>query len=948
MLEAAAGTGENASGGAPGDVAITMPPADMPERIGPFEIIEELGRGGMGRVFAARQTGLGRIVALKAIAAGRNTADLELRFLREAQMAARLRHPHIVAVHDSGRADGFVYFAMDYIEGGDLARRLRARPLAPRAAAVLLHKLALALAYTHGEGVLHRDLKPSNILLEGDEPRLADFGLAAQLEAGGDLTARTSVLGTPHYLAPEALRHGSAALSVASDLYALGVILFELLTGRTPFAGASPAELAAMLETTEPPSPRLLAPAVPRDLETICLVCLEREPARRYADAAALAEDLRRFLADEPIRAKPPGAWERFRKFSRRHRAEVVAAGVVAAVLLGATAVSAALAVRARRAGRQAEVEARTSRALADFLQHDLLAQASPEKQPDRDLKLRTVLDRAAARIDGRFAGQPLVEAALRVSLAETYEGLGEYAAATPQLERALALRRRELGPRAPDTLRVMAGLTMARYHAGQYKEAEALGAEVLAAQREVLGPEHPDTLESASTLALARQNAGHLPEAEALYRETLAARRRVLGSDHTATLETATGLGVTLRLRGQLAEAEPLLREVLAARRRVDGAENPGTLRAMSELAAVLTTNGHHAEAETLFTELVALNRRVVGPEAPDTLTAMSNLAVTYGNQGKFAEAAAVFDEVLPLARRVRGPEHPNTLNILLSRALNLTQLEDFAGAEAAFAECVPILQRALGPQHLYTLAAMLNRASNYEASGRAAEAGALIAETIEAAQRALGPEHFLTLAARHVAADVALERGQLDAAAAAFTAVWQARCRVLGAGHSSTLLSQHMIAVVERRQGKLAAALAREREVLAARRAKFSATHPGTLLALEAVGGLLVQTGEFAAAEPLLREAWQARTAIAPTQWHRWAVQSELGAALAGRQRFAEAEPLLVAACEALRAQAERVPLPQRACISEAGTRVVQLYAAWQKAAEAEAWRAKLAARE
>ncbi|MFI5337181.1 MAG: serine/threonine-protein kinase, partial [Opitutales bacterium] len=201
---------------------------DTLERIGVYAIIDEIGRGGMACVYAARQAGLGRIVALKALPEGRGgVAGLELRFLREAQTAARLRHPHIVGVHDFGRADGQVYFTMDYIDGGDLAHRLRTHPYTPREAAVLLQKVAGALAYTHGEGVLHRDLKPSNILLDGDEPRLADFGLAAQLEPGGDLTAITGVLGTPHYVAPEALRDGSGALTAASDIYALGVILYE-------------------------------------------------------------------------------------------------------------------------------------------------------------------------------------------------------------------------------------------------------------------------------------------------------------------------------------------------------------------------------------------------------------------------------------------------------------------------------------------------------------------------------------------------------------------------------------------------------------------------------------------------------------------------------------------------------------------------------------------------
>jgi serine/threonine protein kinase len=266
----------------------------LPERIGPYEIIDELGAGGMARVFAARQPRLDRLVALKVVSAGQARTDFAQRFLREAQTVARLRHPHIIALHDSGRAEGCLYFAMDYVEGGDLATRLKTGPFPPAAAAKLVEKVAQGLAYAHAAGVLHRDLKPSNILLDGNEPLLADFGLAASRESGGDLTRESAVLGTPHYLAPEALLGGSAAMSVASDLYALGVVLYELLTGHTPHAGVSPAGLASRIQQAEPAPPGSLRPGIPRDLATICLKCLERDPARRYADAGALAEDLRR------------------------------------------------------------------------------------------------------------------------------------------------------------------------------------------------------------------------------------------------------------------------------------------------------------------------------------------------------------------------------------------------------------------------------------------------------------------------------------------------------------------------------------------------------------------------------------------------------------------------------------------------------------------------------
>ena len=394
---------------------------EMPERIGAYEILEELGHGGMGRVYAARQVDLGRIVALKVMSVAVRGVEFELRFLREAQTAARLRHPNLVGVHECGRAEGALFFSMEYIEGGDLSRRLRLRPFAPKEAAALLRKVALGLAYAHQEGVLHRDIKPSNILLDGEEPRLADFGLAAQLEVGGDLTEVTGVLGTPHYLAPEALKRGSAALSVSSDVYALGVVLFEMLTGRTPFAGATPATLAALSEESEPPSPRLLAPVVPRDLETICLKCLEREPSRRYASAALLAEDLGRFLDGEPILARPTSGAERLVRWCRRRPALAAVWTLMMMLAIGSTVSAIAIQKTLGRA-QKAESESR------ERLREARLAEASALRQttqPGRRAQALAALQQAA----GIRPGVDIRDEATAALLIHDVQSVGSWAA---------------------------------------------------------------------------------------------------------------------------------------------------------------------------------------------------------------------------------------------------------------------------------------------------------------------------------------------------------------------------------------------------------------------------------------------------------------------------------------------------------------------------------------
>lgn len=689
-------------------------------QLGPYEIIEQIGRGGMGRVYAARQAGLGRIVALKALPDTGSAAGPELRFLREARTAARLRHPHIVAVHDSGHADGHVFFTMDYVEGGDLAQRLRRGPLAPREAASMLQKIASALAYTYREGVLHRDLKPSNVLLDGDEPRLADFGLATELEPGGDLTAVTGVLGTPHYLAPETIRGGSAAVTAASDLYALGVIGYEMLAGRTPFAGASAVELPQLVDQRPPPSLRYLVPATPPDLETICLKLLEREPERRYASAAELAEDLRRFLAGEPILAQPPGAWTRLARYARRHR---VAFGIGAAftvVLLAATIVSSSLAVRARHAEQQALAEASTSKALADFLQNDLLAQASPAEQPDRDLKLRTVLDRAAARLESRFADDPLLKADTHRIIGHVYDSLGEYEKSRAHLEIVWQLLTRQLGTDAPRTLAAAADYAGALENTSRYADADRIFARTLAAQRLTLGPEHPDTL------------------------------------------RTADAYANNLRVLGRLAEAEALQTANLVAMHRVHGADSPELFLGLSNLGSIRVAQSRHADAENLYREGAALLEKARGHDHPDTLTAWNNVAVTLRDQGKFAASAEINERILPLRRRVLGPEHHDTLITINNLGGAYKALGRLADAEPLQRAAVEIARRTLGDRNAETLVFMGNLADTYRREEKWEEAVALTRETLALRRSALGATHPHTLIALFQFGDLLLRQGK------------------------------------------------------------------------------------------------------------------------------------------------------------------------------------------
>jgi len=394
-------------------------------RIGDYELIDVLGRGGMAVVYLARQVSLDRLVALKTVSAalGAESHGRE-RFRREARAVAQLEHPGIVSIHDIGTSAGSMYYTMDYIAGADLGRAMRERAIPRREAASIVQKVAEAIEHAHQRGVLHRDLKPGNILLdEANEPHVTDFGIALETEAAAGLTLTGDVLGTPPYMAPEALAGGPGKSGATSEVYALGAILFHLLTGRTPFTGSSASEILQLALTAAPPSPRLLNAAIPRDLETICLKCLEKSPESRYDSAGALAEDLRRFLAGENILARPIPAPVRFARWARRRPAP---AALLALLILGTLAATfAAIAFeRSRERALRAEAQAR------EQLFEAQLARAESLRGSKRLGQRTDAL--AALGAAAKVKVTPELRAAAVAALAQTDLRLGERGPARP------------------------------------------------------------------------------------------------------------------------------------------------------------------------------------------------------------------------------------------------------------------------------------------------------------------------------------------------------------------------------------------------------------------------------------------------------------------------------------------------------------------------------------
>jgi WD40 repeat protein len=367
----------------------TSPPRAAPAGVPGYEILGELGRGGMGVVYKAYQPSLKRFVALKMVLAGQHADPTDLvRFRQEATMVARLQHPNIVQIYEVGEHDGLSYLALEFVEGGTLAKKTAGLPQTPREAARKVELLARAVEYAHQRGVLHRDLKPGNVLLTPDgAPKLTDFGLAREL-GGEGMTVSGTVVGTPGYLAPEQAEGGKAALGAATDVYALGAILYSLLTGRPPFQGASRLDTIRQTLEREPTRPGQLNPKVPRDLETITLKCLQKHPARRYASAAELADDLHRFLADEPIRARPVGRLERFGRWCKRHPGVATLTGVAALLLLviavGGIVMSVKLSAALDQAEKDRDAALQAERAGKEKLLLSLITEAQAQRHSRR------------------------------------------------------------------------------------------------------------------------------------------------------------------------------------------------------------------------------------------------------------------------------------------------------------------------------------------------------------------------------------------------------------------------------------------------------------------------------------------------------------------------------------------------------------------------------------
>jgi non-specific serine/threonine protein kinase/serine/threonine-protein kinase len=751
---------------------------------GPYRLLERIGEGGFGDVYLAEQRRpVRRLVALKVLKPGMDTRQIIARFEAERQALALMDHPNIAKVFDAGTTrqgdretrrhgdketgrqevkerssvslspcllvslsyPGRPYFGMELVKGVPITQYCDEHRLTPRQRLELLIPVCQAIQHAHQKGIIHRDIKPSNVLVAAYDgkpvPKVIDFGIAKAL--GQQLTERTlvtgfgAIVGTLEYMSPEQAEFNALDVDTRADIYSLGVLLYELLTGTTPLTRdrvrqTPMMEALRLIREEEPPKPstrlsdshdtlasisaqRQLEPArltreLRGELDWIVMKCLEKDRGRRYETCSALARDLERYLNDEPVEACPPSAAYRLRKFVRKNRKWLTAAGAFALVLLAATGVSIGFAVKAMAAEKRATTaldgeaaERKQARAVLDFFEKRVLSALRPKGQEGglgKDATIRAALDQAEPEIAAAFADQPLAEASIRNVLGVSYWYVGDWDAAMRQQERALELRRRVLGPDHHDTVGVMNDLGIIFHAQGKVAEAQKLFAEAVEVKRRLLGPEDASTLRSVNNLAATLAEQGEFAEASRLTEENWHIQQRVEGPESIFTLRSAYNLSIMWRHMGRFDDSRRLFEETLATLKRAFSPKHQDTLRVLAYLGELHLDRGDSAAAHPLFDEALAGQLKVLGPAHEETLMTRIDLADTLRVEGRLDAAHNQITEAIELNRRHLGNEHPQTLVAQAVLADTLRDQGRFTEARNLYEKTLSDQRRVLGPK--------------------------------------------------------------------------------------------------------------------------------------------------------------------------------------------------------------------------------------------------------
>jgi serine/threonine protein kinase len=773
-----------------------------PETVGVYRIREELGRGGMGVVYRAEQTEpLRREVALKLVKRGMDTDAVIARFQAERQTLALMDHPNIARVLDAGATgDGRPYFVMELVRGEPITRFCDRSTLGPSQRLDLFLEVCRALQHAHQRGVVHRDIKPSNVMAfstaEGIRVKVIDFGIAKAIEdpvPGATIVTRAGqLLGTPEYMSPEQAGIVDHPVDTRTDVYSLGALLYELLSGRRPyrfrrysveeiqrtFREQDPLRPSTAITTEEDAevddrtptdasssaeigrlrgrTPERLRRELSGDLDNIVLMAMRKDPERRYASVDALAADIHRYRKGLPVLARADSWAYRASKFARRHALSVTFASVAVAFLLGFAVYSSLQSAkiarerdRAVRAEKEANTQAeraasetKTAREVSDFLV-GLFEVADPEQARGKTITAREILEEGAQRVDTELADQPVVRARLMYTIAEVYQNLGLGDEAQEKADEALRLRRQALGEQDPQVAESLVQKASLLRDAGKPQDAIPLLEQALAIQRAAYGDEAPPIDATLYELASVKQDLGQYEESIALFRQVLALDRKLLPEDDPQIAESINNLAVALSGYGAYAEAESLYRESLAMNERLRGEDHPEVATSMANLANLVFNHGDREEGVALARKALEIRRRVLGNEHPHTAIAAGNLGIKLDIMGQHEEAERLLRESLAIKQKTQGERHPSTAHAWILLGLSQLRQEKFAAAETSFRSALDIYREALPPGHNSTARALEGLGRALMGQNRWSEAKPLLEEALTIRRKALPSGH-------------------------------------------------------------------------------------------------------------------------------------------------------------------------------------------------------------
>ena len=1005
--------------------ALPVTPRAAPEAlesIGPYRLIDKLGEGGMGTVYLAEQREpVQRQVALKLIKTGMDTAQVLARFEAERQALALMNHVNVAAVFEAGSsASGRPYFAMEYVPGAEITKHCDQRELDFRGRIELFLQVCDGVLHAHQKGIIHRDLKPSNILIKSAQgqpatAKIIDFGVAKSLQRKlGYLTAHTllgSFVGTPTYSSPEQINSNSGDVDTRADIYSLGVVLYELLAGVTPYSEAalaskSPLELSRMLSSQDPPpllsrfasldepsetviaqcrsmSIAQMKQTLGSDLSWIVAKCLERDPNERYASVLELEKDLKRWLENRPVEARPITWTYRVRKMVRRNWGAVSVAAAVALALILATTASVISFVRAERAREEAEqvadFQAKQMRNMdpaamglglrEEFLkavqqrgvQQGLSAAALETRQQQiqelidglsfTDLGVsqldRYYLNPALAAIESDFSESPLLQAKLWNSVLAIQESMGHYQAALDVQERVLAQYRQFLGDNALPTIIAIRTRAELRNELSQIGEAESDFRLAAAAARENLGREHRETLETACALGSFLAENSRFEEGLPMLREALEKTRQILGKNDPQTLRCIGSLASALFYRGEIESALVLEKEALETNSLIFGAKSQEVIQSKMDLASVLGSIHEFEQAEKYAREALSQARASLGDQHPLTLNAMDISASVAGKLGQLDDAEKLYREALHGSVELLGKHDLTTLHYHSNLANTLNKQCRFREAELASREVLNGYQQTVGLDNLNATFTMSTLARSLVSSGKFDEGISQLQNSLSIRQKLLGVEDPRTLQSQADLASGFHVAGRLDEAEAMFSKTVLSMDRALGAKAAATLRTRSEFARLINARGRNAQAESEFREILA-EQGKLSGDNK--LSFFDTVGQLsavLRAQNKLTEALSLGQQMMAAGEQVRNNNYEFGLLQLNHAHTLAKLRRFAEAEQMYLAAYKNITRWSEEARRP----LKELAQGMLELYAAWNAAtpsaellAKSKTWRAKL----